>query len=518
MEKIIIGSSKLKIIDVVNVARFGALVELSDEAIKNINASRKVVEDIINSGKVVYGMNTGYGKFENVLIDKNDLDELQLRLIYSDVCGVGDPLPVECVRAMMLIRINVLCKGFSGVRLSTVETLVSMLNKGVTPIVPEKGSVGASGDLCPLAHMVMPMLGEGEAIYDGKVMSGKEAMAKAGIETIKLVSREGLALINGPTAMTGIAALNIYDAEKLIKSADIVASLTVEALTGIVDAFDKRIHEARIHRGQVVSAENLRKLLNNSHLATRAGELRVQDAYSIRCIPQVHGAIRLAYDYAYNVVEDECNAVCDNPLTFTDSGDIVSGGNFHGEAIAIAMDTLGIAMAEIGDISERRIARLVDPALNNGLPAFIIKDGGINCGYMIPHYTAAALVSENKILAHPSSVDSIPTSAGQEDHVSFGTIGARKARTIIEHSFHVLSIEWICAAQGCEIRMLNKFENVDATKYLGDGGKIAFETLRKKVPYCVKDIPFYNDMNEAYELVKSGKLLEDVENKLGKLN
>lgn len=510
MKPVIIDGNWLSIEELVRAVRFGAPVELSENAAEQINASRKVVEDIVASDKVVYGMNTGYGKFENVSIAKEDLDELQLRLILSDCCGVGEPFAVECVRAMMLVRINVLSKGYSGVRLSTVQTLVDMLNKGVTPVVPEKGSVGASGDLCPLAHMVMPLIGMGEAEYEGKVMPGAEAMAKAGIRTVQLVSREGLGLINGTSAMTGVAALAAYDAAYLIKTADIVSALTVEALTGIVDSYDERLHKARIHSGQVDSAENMRRLLKDSKMASRAGELRVQDAYSIRCIPQVHGGIRLAYDYARKVVEDEINAVADNPLTFTESGDIVSGGNFHGEAIAIAMDTLGIAMSEIGGIAERRIARLVDPALNNGLPAFIIADGGLNCGYMIPHYAAAALASENKILAHPASVDSIPTSAGQEDHVSFGTVGARKARQIIDHSFHIISIEWICAAQGADIRG-------SASERLGEGGRIAYGFLREQVPYCTKDYAFYTDMNKAFEMAACGELVRRVEDKLGAL-
>ncbi len=510
MNTVFVDGSWMTIEDVVNVSRYGALVELTKNAIDQINASRKTVEGIIESGQVVYGMNTGYGKFENVMIDPGDLDELQLRLILSDCCGVGNPFPKECVRAMMLLRVNVLSRGCSGVRLSTVNTLVEMLNKGVTPVVREKGSVGASGDLCPLAHMVMPMLGDGEAEYQGEVMSGAEAMAKAGIPTVHLVSREGLGLINGTTAMTGVAALAVHDSENLVKSADIVSALTVEALTGIVDAYDERLHAVRLFKGQINSAENLRRLLKGTKMATRAGELRVQDAYSIRGIPQVHGGIREAFDYVKKVVETEINAVTDNPVTFTDTGDIISGANFHGEAIAIAMDTLGIAMAEIADIAERRIARMVDPALNNGLPAFIIADGGLNCGYMIPHYAAAALVSENKVLAHPASVDSIPTSAGQEDHVSFGTISARKARQIIDHAFHVISIEWICAAQGADIRG-------NAEERLGEGTKAAYRYLREKVPYCVKDIAFYRDMDNAFELIADGGLLKKVEEALGEL-
>lgn len=511
METVKINGQWLSIDDLVKVARFGAKVELSEEAIDQINTSRKVVEGIIDSGRVVYGMNTGYGKFENVAIDPEDLDELQLRLILSDVCGVGDPFAKEIVRAIMLCRINVLSFGYSGVRLSTVNTLVEMLNKGVTPVIPEKGSVGASGDLCPLAHMVMPMLGLGEAEYEGVVMSGAEAMEKAGIPTIKLVSREGLGLINGTTAMTGVAGLAVYDALNLIKAADIVASMSIEALTAIIDAFDERLHKAKRHQGQIDVAENLRRIMQDSTLASRAGELRVQDAYSLRCVPQVHGGIRQALKYVKETVENEMNAVADNPLTFSDSGDIVSGGNFHGECIAIAMDTLGIAMAEISGISERRIARLVDPALSNGLPAFLIANGGLNCGYMIPHYTAAALTSENKILAHPACVDTIPTSAGQEDHVSFGTVGARKARQIINHSFHVIAIEWICAAQGAELR------EGEVRERLGKGSLAAYDYLREEVAFCHDDIAFAYDMNKAYDMAASGELVKRVEDAIGEL-
>jgi len=510
LNTVVLDGKWLSLEDLVKIARYEYKAVLGDLAIKQINDSRHTVEKIIDSGQVVYGMNTGYGKFENVAIDPEDLDELQLRLILSDCCGVGEPFAKECTRAIMAIRVNVLSRGFSGVRLSTINTLVEMLNKGVTPIIREKGSVGASGDLCPLAHMVMPMLGLGEAEYEGVVMSGADAMAKAGIPTVKLVSREGLGLINGTTAMAGVGALDVYDALNLIKVADIVSALTIEALTGIVDSYDERLQKARLHQGQIDVAENLRRLMADTNMATRAGELRVQDAYSIRCVPQVHGGIRQALKYVLETVENEINAVTDNPLTFTESGDIISGGNFHGECIAIAMDTLGIAMSEIAGISERRIARLVDPALNNGLPAFLIADGGLNCGYMIPHYTAAALTSENKILAHPACVDTIPTSAGQEDHVSFGTIGARKARTIIEHSFHVISIEWICAAQGAELRG-------SVLERLGKGSIEAFKYLREQVPYCTKDIAFYYDMDKAYEMAKSGELVKRVEEKIGEL-
>lgn len=508
-EVIKINGSDLTIEDVVKVARYGAKVELDENQKDAILTSRSYVEEALRSGQAIYGINTGFGKFADIAISEEQLDLLQKNLIYSDACGVGEGFDTEIVRAMMVLRVNAISKGYSGVLMDTIECLINMLNNGVHPIVREKGSVGASGDLCPLAHMVLPMIGEGEAEYNGEILPGREAMDRAGVKTIVLKAKEGLALINGTQAMMGNAVLAVYDTENLLKQVDIVSSLTVDALEGIIDAFDERIHIIRPHKGQINVAENMRNLLQNSKRVTKQGEKRMQDAYTLRCIPQIHGASRLAFDYVKQTVETEINSVTDNPLIFPgENGACISGGNFHGQPIAIAMDTLGILAAEIANVSERRIERLVNPTLS-GLPAFLVKHGGINDGFMIPQYVAAALVSENKVLAHPASVDSIPTSANQEDHVSMGTIGARKARTIVNHAQHVVSIELLCAGQAAD------FGNVDD---LGVGSKIAYDILREKVDFMENDVIFYKDMDKSFEIIESGELLEKVENKLGKLN
>lgn len=506
---VIVDGETLTVEDVVNVSRFNAKVELKESQIEKIKESRRYVEEALEKGQAIYGINTGFGKFSTVSISEEELDLLQKNLIYSDACGVGDAFDTEIVRAMMVLRINALAKGFSGIRLETLECLIEMLNKGVHPIVPSKGSVGSSGDLCPLAHMVLPMIGEGEAEYEGEILAGSEAMKRAGIEVITLKAKEGLALINGTQAIMANATLNVYDTERLLKEADIVSSLTVDALRGIIDAFDERVHLIRPHKGQLDVAENLRKLLKNSKLVTKQGEERMQDSYSLRCIPQVHGASRLAFDYVKEVVSTEINSVTDNPLIFPgEDGACISGGNFHGQPIAIAMDTLGILVSEIANISERRIEKLVNPALSHGLPAFLVKNGGVNDGFMIPQYVAAALVSENKVLAHPASVDSIPTSANQEDHVSMGTIAARKARKIIDHAQHVISIELLCAAQAAD------FSDV---KKLGDGSMEAYKTLRNEVDFMENDVIFYPDMDKSFELIKNETLLKNVETVVGKV-
>ena len=511
MKKVVkVNGSSLTIEDVVAVARFNAKVELAEGQEEIILKSRKFVEDALDAGEAIYGINTGFGKFSTVSISEKELDLLQKNLIISDACGVGENFDTEIVRAMMVLRLNSIIKGFSGVLMSTVNCLMEMLNKGVHPIIRSKGSVGASGDLCPLAHMVLPMIGLGEAEFEGEVLPGKEAMKKAGIDTITLKAKEGLALINGTQAMMANATLAVYDTEKLLKEADIIASLTIDSLGGIIDAFDERVHLVRPHKGQLDTAQNIRNLLKDSKLVTKQGEVRMQDSYSLRCIPQVHGGSRLAFDYVKQTIETELNSVTDNPLIFSGKdGACISGGNFHGQPIAIAADTLGILVSEIANISERRIEKLVNPALSHGLPAFLVKHGGINDGFMIPQYVAAALVSENKVLAHPACVDSIPTSANQEDHVSMGTIGARKARTIVDHAQHVLSIELLCAAQAADFREVEK---------LGKGSRVAYDLVRESVDFMENDVIFYPEMDKTFEMVKSGKLLDKVEEVVGKLN
>ena len=502
----ILDESGLTLDRFIAIARDNVALKLSDEVLSRIRTSRKNLEVLLKEGKPLYGINTGFGKFADVVISDGEIAQLQLNLIRSDAVGVGNPLPREVVRGAMLLRINSLCKGFSGITENVLQTLVAMLNAHVHPVIPEKGSVGSSGDLCPLAHMVLPMLGEGEAEYKGRIMPGAEALALAGIPVVVLSAKEGLALINGTQIMTSVAAFALHDAIVLAKSADIIGALSLESLNGISDAFDPRIHDVRGQKGQMDAAANIRTLVHGSQAVTRQGEIRLQDAYSLRCLPQVHGASRMALDYVRLVIENEINAVTDNPLVF--DRDVLSGGNFHGQPVAIAADTLGIAVAEFANISERRVAKLVDPALNHGLPAFLVQRGGLNCGFMVPQYAAASLVSENKILAHPASVDSIPTSAGQEDHVSMGTIGARKAAEILKNVQAVLGIEWLAAAQAVDLR---------GKKQLGVGTTEAYELIRRHVQYLEEDRIFYKDQKTAADMIASGELLSQVEKSVGAL-
>lgn len=500
MNKVIINGNDLRIEDIVNVARNNFQVEISEEAIKRVEKSRGIVDKIVEEDRVVYGITTGFGKFSDVSISGEDCKTLQRNLIISHACGFGDSLDTDIVRAIILLRANALSKGYSGIRLSTIQTLVAMLNKGVHPIIPEKGSLGASGDLAPLSHMVLPMIGEGEAGYKGKIISGREAMNEAGIEVVQLIAKEGLALINGTQVMTAIGVLALWDGINLIKSGDIASALTVEALRGITDAFDLRTHNIRPHEGQIETAKNILALVDGSSLVTYQGEIRVQDAYTLRCIPQIHGASKDALNYVKHKVEIEINSVTDNPIV-TEEGDVISGGNFHGQPMALTFDFLGIAMSEIANVSERRLERLINYQLND-LPAFLVKHGGLNSGFMITQYAAAALVSENKVLAHPASVDSIPSSANQEDHVSMGTIAARKARDIIRNAERVVATEILAACQAIDFR----------EEYtLGKGTKVAYEAVRGVVDFIENDVVMYKEIDKVTELLHSGKLANKVE-------
>ena len=496
MDKIIITGNTLTLDQVAVVCRNYEKVELSDYAVQKIIESRKVVDEFVENEDVVYGITTGFGKFSDVTISKEESKTLQENLIISHAVGAGKPFDTEIVRGIMLLRINNLAKGYSGARLVTIQTMIEMLNKGVHPIIPEKGSLGASGDLAPLSHMVLPMIGLGQAEYMGEVMPGKEAMEKAGIPVINMTAKEGLALINGTQVMTAVGALTVYDSLNIVKAADIAAALSFEAQNGIVDALDKRLHEIRPHKGQIDTAKILTELLTGSKMTTRQGEIRVQDAYSLRCVPQVHGASKDAVNYVKEKVEIEINSVTDNPIIFPDTKEGISGGNFHGQPMALSFDFLGIALSELANISERRIERLVNPTLS-GLPAFLVEHGGLNSGFMIVQYSAAALVSENKILAHPASVDSIPSSANQEDHVSMGTIAARKAKEIMGNVRRVLAMEIMCACQAIDLR---------GNKGLGAGTKIVYEEVRKVVPMLKKDRPLYEDINKCEELIINGFL------------
>jgi len=438
-----------------------------------------MIEAVIRNKTVVYGVNTGFGNFKNKIISSEDIKTLQKNLIRSHSTGVGELLSPEQSRAIMLVRLNSLAQGYSGVRLEFLEFVCDLLNKGVAPVIPSKGSVGSSGDLAPLSHAGLLLMGEGRAWYENKIFESSEIFKKLKLKPLVFEAKEGLAWNNGTSAMTGISALAFHRAERLLYLADLGCSLTLEAICGVTDAFDHSIHKIRPHNGQGLSAENIRKFVEGSKLVDSQKE-RVQDSYTLRCAPQVHGAVRDACQYVKSVIEIELNSVTDNPIVFSDSGKVLSGGNFHGEPMAIAMDTLGIAISELGNISERRTAKLVDPSTNEGLPAFLIdtKKAGLNSGLMITQYTAAALVSENKVLAHPASVDSIPTSANQEDHVSMGTIAARKAFEIIKNVEDVLSIEFLTACQAIDFRDPEK---------LGKETKKMYRLVRKTVSFISED-------------------------------
>ncbi len=496
--KIIINGNNLKIEDVVKVARFNHEVELSDSAIERINRSRESVEKILDEGKVVYGLTTGFGSLANVNISKQDTEILQKNLIMSHAVGVGKPLREEIVRAIMLLRINTFAKGFSGIRMSTVKVLIDMLNKKVFPMVPEKGSVGSSGDLAPLSHMVLVMMGMGEAFLKGKKVTGAEAMKKAGIKPVKLTSKEGLALNNGTPVMTAMAVMAIHDSENLLINSVVSSSLTFEALKANSSCMFERVHLARPHLGQIKVASMMRNLLRGSNLID-SNKQKVQDAYSIRATPVVIGASLDAMEYVKEKVMIEINSATDNPLIF--KGEAHSAANFHGQPIALAMDFLGIAVSELANISERRISRILDPALNEGLPAFLIQNSGVNNGFMIPQYTAAALVSDNKVLAHPSSVDSVPTCANQEDHVSMGTTAARKCLEIIDNTSKVIAIELMIATQGVEMRKEDASRNV----------RQIIREIRKEIEPLKDDRVMYPDIHKAEQLIRQRKLSKMVD-------
>lgn len=508
MNKIIITGNTLTLEEVISVCRRYAQVELSDMAKDKILKSRKVVDDFVDNETVVYGITTGFGKFSDVTITKEESKVLQRNLIITHAVGAGKPFETEIVRGIILLRINNIAKGYSGAKLETIQTMIDMLNKKVHPVIPEKGSLGASGDLAPLAHMVLPMIGLGEAEYNGEILPGGEAMKRSGIPVIELTSKEGLALINGTQVMTSVGALALYDAINLSKVSDIAAALSFEAHNGVTNALDNRVHDLRPHKGQVDTARILLKLLEGSKNTTKQGEIRVQDAYSLRCSPQVHGASKDAINYVKENVEIEMNSVTDNPIIFTETLEGISGGNFHGQPMALSFDFLGIALSELANISERRIERLVNPALS-GLPAFLVKHGGLNSGFMIVQYSAASLVSENKVLAHPASVDSIPSSANQEDHVSMGTIAARKARSIMENARRVIAMEIMCACQAIDLR---------GSKGLGKGTAPVYDTIRKSVPMLKEDRPLYEDINKCESLIINGEIIKAAEDSVGEMS
>lgn len=493
-----LNGQRLTLEEVYDVARGAGHVVLAAQAHVRIEDSRRVVEKILNDERVVYGVNTGFGKLADVRIAPSELDELQLNLVRSHSCGVGQPLSELETRAMMLLRANVLALGYSGARLVVIDTLLAMLERGVHPVVPEKGSVGASGDLAPLAHLALTCIGEGEAVYGGERMASAEALRRARIEPLRLEAKEGLALLNGTQAMAAVGGLALHRAQRLARVADVAGAMTLEALRGTPAAFDERIQQARPHPGQREAAAHLRELLVESEI--RQSHLdddpRVQDAYSLRCMPQVHGAVRGALSHARDIVEIETGSATDNPLVFTDAEEILSGGNFHGAPLALVLDYAAIALTDLMSISERRIERLVNPDLNEGLPAFLTAHPGTSSGFMIAQVTAVALLAEAKVLAHPASVDNLPTSGGKEDHVSMGMTAATKLRTVVENAEYVLAIELLVAAEGLEYR---------APLRPGRGVERAHEAVRRHAPRLVRDRVLSEDMQRIAAALRDGE-------------
>ena len=489
-------------------------VELAPGAVEGVRASRQAVERLVASRQVVYGITTGFGAFKDRLIAPDETAQLQRNLLMSHTVGVGPLLPEAVVRAMILIRANTLAKGYSGIRLETLQALLALLNHGVHPVVPAQGSVGASGDLAPLAHMAVVLIGLGEATYHGERMSGAEALRRSGLEPVALQAKEGVSLLNGTALMTALGCLTASRAGRLLQTADVAAALSLEALNGTTLAFDARLHAVRPHPGQVACAAHLRALLEGSELVRGGSSTNVQDAYTLRCIPQVHGAVRDALTHVEKVLQVELNAATDNPLIFRDAeGDVaLSGGNFHGEPVALAMDYLGLALTDLGNMSERRIARLLDAGTNGGvLPPFLTEQGGLHSGFMMVQYTAAALASENKVLAHPASADSIPTSANTEDHVSMGATAARKAEQILTHVETIVALELLCAAQGVDFR-----RRKEPTLRLGNGTGSAYAAIRDKVPFLAADEVMYPHIENARRLVQEGQIAEAAERGLAR--
>ena len=510
-----------------------ATVSMSPAAQERVKRSRAVVDRIVSQGEVVYGITTGFGAFKDRVIPPEDLAQLQVNLILSQCVGVGPPLPREVVRAMMLCRAHTLSLGYSGIRLETLQLLYDMLNSGVHPLIPEQGSVGASGDLAPLSHMALGMLGLGQSEYQGSFMPSSEALRKAGLEPCVLGPKEGLALSNGTSLMSALLSLAVVDAAMLCDTADVVGAMTLEALQGVPAAFDPRIHAARGQQGQIASAALIRALTEGSNLLDLGPDpddqnpksSKVQDAYSLRCMPQVHGPARDTVAHVNHILTIEMNGANDNPLVFPDKpevqgsrfkvpeatstlnlepGTVLSGGNFHGAPVSIASDFLGIAVAQLGNISERRQARLVDKAAHGGLlPAFLIEHGGLNSGFMMVQYTSAALASENKSLAHPASVDTIPTSANVEDHVSMGPIAGRHARAIVANTVRILALEAMMAAQALDFRM-----RAERNARMGNGTRAAYHLIRQQagVPFLEKDVDFQPYIAAMEKLVLSGSL------------
>lgn len=492
----------------VRVARFEEPVELTPAAYEHIRHCRQFVDKKIAEKAVMYGVNTGVGELSEVVLKPEELARFQRSIVYSHSAGCGKPLPIDVVRAAMVSRVNVLSKGHSGVRPEVVSTIVVMLNKGVTPVVYEKGSVGACGDLAPMSQIALVMIGKGEAFYRGKRMAGKDAMEAAGIPLIRFEARDGLAVINGSNVTAGYGSLELYDADRLFKNSEIALALTLEVLNANMAAFDERLHKARGYRGAIVCAGNIRRLVEGSEMLAQPGK-KVQDAYSLRSTPQVIGAAKDAWEWARGMFETELNGVNDNPVFFPNDGAYLAGANFQGTPLGIALDTIGNAITMTSVIAERRTNRLLDPNLSAGLPAFLTKNVGTNSGLMITQYTQAMLVCESRTLSAPSSVGSIPAAGDQEDFVSMSFNAALKTNQILQNAWYVTAIEMIAAAQAVEFRRPLR---------LGKGTRAAYEAVRRYVANVEEDRPLANDINLLASRLRSGKILESVEKAVGRLS
>jgi len=509
MENLILNGATLNIDDVYIVSKDPTIkITLAAQARQKMKKARDYIQKVVERKKPVYGINTGFGALADKQIKNEDLSQLQVNLIRSHCTGVGSMFSEEIVRAIMLLRINCLVSGFSGVQIEAVELLLDFLNNNIIPQVPEQGSVGASGDLAPLSHIALCLIGEGDVTYDGKIVNSAFAIDQIGKKPIVLGPKDGLALINGTAVMAALGSLACAKAIRLIKLADLIAATTLEAVRGTQRAFDPRIHQLKPHIGQINSAKNVLMLLANSEIMNSHEECgKVQDPYSLRCVPQVHGACRQTYLHARDVLNTELNSVTDNPLIFVDDDDVISGGNFHGEALAFCMDYLAMGISELANISERRIEKMMNPTFSD-LPHFLTESSGLNSGLMIAHVTAAALVSENKVLSHPSSVDSVPTSTDKEDHVSMGVMSGRKLHQIIENTKNVLAIEILCNTQGLDfLRPLKSSPPIETLRTL----------IRKHVPTITDDRPFYKDINNIRKLIDNDEILNAVNEIIGEL-
>lgn len=497
----------LSIEQVVKVARENLPVKINPEAKARIKRCRDLLEDKIKHNQIMYGVNTGIGELANVVLSQEQVEKFQKYVIYSHAAGYGQPLPVEVVRAAMLTRISCHCHGHSGLRLEVVEKLAELLNKGVTPVVCEKGSVGACGDLSPMSQIALVLMGEGEAFYQGERLPARKALEKAGIQPIVFQARDGLATINGSNVITGLGALEVHDTLRWIKHSEIVSAMTLEVLNANLEAYDNRVHQVRGYPGAIIAAENIRKITQGSELLAQPGK-KVQDAYSLRSTPQVIGAARDAWQWAKYMLEVELNGAADNPIFFPDEDLVLTGANFQGVPQALALELLGTAVTTVCVLSERRVNRLMNPHLNVGLPAFLTKGAGMFSGLMLSQYTAGALVCENRVLSHPAATGSIPAAADQEDFVSMGMTTALKTRQILDNAQAVLAIEFIAAAQAIDFRQPLK---------PSPGVQAAYETIRKYVDFMEEDRPLYPDINRLKEVVQKGEILEAVEKVIGSL-